>query len=153
MGKKLSLLAMVIVLLNGCTMIKDNVINPIKAIFPSRTVASPNPTSPAPPVNAVSETPEPPKKEVAGVYEHQRIGVIYRRVLLENGILEYYLNDTKAGESRWSKKDDELIITSADGVTVTEFLEFEPNGDLSWIAIARNGTRHEIETLTFKKVK
>ena len=148
MGKKLSLLAMVIVLLNGCTMIKDNVINPIKAVFPSRTG-----TSPAPPVNAVSETPEPPKEEVAGVYEHQRIGVIYRRVLLENGILEYYLNDTKAGESRWLKKNDELIITTADGVTVTEYLEFEPNGDLSWIAIARNGTRHEIETLTFKKVK
>ena len=148
MGKKLSLLAMVIVLLNGCTMIKDNVINPIKAVFPSRTG-----TSPAPPVNAVSETPEPPKKEVAGVYEHQRIGVIYRRVLLENGILEYYLNDTKAGESRWSEKDDELIITTADGVTVTEYLEFEPNGDLSWIAIARNGARHEIEKLTFRKIK
>ena len=153
MGKKLSLLAMVIVLLNGCTMIKDNVINPIKAVFPSRTGTSPNPTSPAPPVNAVSETPEPPKKEVAGVYEHQRIGVIYRRVLLENGILEYYLNDTKAGESRWSEKDDELIITTADGVTVTEYLEFEPNGDLSWIAIARNGARHEIEKLTFKRIR
>ena len=134
-------------------MIKDNVINPIKAIFPSRTGTSPNPIPPAPPVNAVSETPEPPKKAVAGVYEHQRIGVIYRRVLLENGILEYYLNDTKAGESRWSEKDDELIITTADGVTVREYMEFEPNGDLSWIAIARNGTRHEIETLTFKKVK
>ena len=148
MGTKLQLLVLSIVLLNGCTMIKDNVINPIKAVFPSRTG-----TSPAPPVNAVSETPEPPKEEVAGVYEHQRIGVIYRRVLLENGILEYYLNDTKAGESRWSEKDDELIITTADGVMVTEYLEFEPNGDLSWIAIARNGTRHEIERLTFKKVK
>ena len=150
MGTKLQLLVLSIVLLNGCMMIKDNVINPIKAIFPSRTVASPNPT---PPVNGVSETPEPSKKEVAGVYEHQRIGVMYRRVLLKNGILEYYLNDTKAGESRWSEKDDELIITTADGVTVTEYLEFEPNGDLSWIAIARNGTRQEIETLTFKKVK
>ena len=139
---------MVIVLLNGCTMIKDNVINPIKAVFPSRTG-----TSPAPPVNAVSETPEPPKEEVAGVYEHQRIGVIYRRVLLENGILEYYLNDTKAGESRWLKKNDEIIITTSDGVTVTEYLEFEPNGDLSWIAIARNGGRHEIEKLTFRKIK
>ena len=148
MGKKLSLLAMVIVLLNGCTMIKDNVINPIKAVFPSRTG-----TSPPPPVNAVSETPEPPKEEVAGVYEHQRIGVIYRRVLLENGILEYYLNDTKAGESRWLKKNDEIIITTSDGVTVTEYLEFEPNGDLSWIAIARNGARHEIEKLTFRKIK
>jgi len=148
MGKKLSLLAMVIVLLNGCTMIKDNVINPIKAVFPSRTG-----TSPAPPVNAVSETPEPPKEEVAGVYEHQRIGVIYRRVLLENGILEYYLNDTKAGESRWLKKNDEIIITTSGGVTVTEYLEFEPNGDLSWIAIARNGARHEIEKLTFRKIK
>ncbi len=150
MGTKLQLLVLSIVLLNGCTMIKDNVINPIKAIFPSRTVASPNP---APPVNAVSETPEPPKKEVSGVYEHRQGGVIYRRILLENGILEYYLHDTKAGESRWSEKDDELIITTADGVTVTEYLEFEPNGDLSWIAIGRNGARHEIGKLTFRKIK
>jgi len=50
---------------------------------------------------------------VAGVYEHRQGGVIYRRILLENGILEYYLHDTKAGESRWSEKDDELIITAA----------------------------------------
>ena len=90
---------------------------------------------------------------MAGVYEHRQGGVIYRRILLENGILEYYLHDTKAGESRWSEKDDELIITTADGVTVTEYLEFEPNGDLSWIAIARNGARHEIEKLTFRKIK
>ena len=150
MGKKLSLLAMVIVLLNGCTMIKDNVVNPIKSIFPNRTTTT---TRPAAPVNPTAPIPEPPKRKVAGVYEHRQGGVIYRRILLENGILEYYLHDTKAGESRWSEKDDELIITTADGVTVTEYLEFEPNGDLSWIAIGRNGARHEIEKLTFRKIK
>ena len=151
MGKKLSLLAMVIVLLNGCTMIKDKIVNPIKSIFPNRTVASANPPRPAAPVNPLP--PEPPKRKVAGVYEHRQGGVLYRRILLENGILEYYLHDTKAGESRWSEKDDELIITTADGVTHTEYLEFEPNGDLAWIAIARNGVRHEIEKLTFRKIK
>ena len=151
MGKKLSLLAMVIVLLNGCTMIKDKIVNPIKSIFPNRTVASANPPRPAAPVNPLP--PEPPKRKVAGVYEHRQGGVICRRILLENGILEYYLHDTKAGESRWSEKDAELIITTADGVTVTEYLEIEPNGDLSWIAIARNGARHEIEKLTFRKIK
>ena len=151
MGKKLSLLAMVIVLLNGCTMIKDKIVNPIKSIFPNRTVASANPPRPAAPVNPLP--PEPPKRKVAGVYEHRQGGVIYQRILLENGILEYYLHDTKAGESRWSEKDDELIITTADGVTVTEYLEFEPNGDLSWIAIGRKGVRHEIVKLTFRKIK
>ena len=142
---------MVIVLLNGCTMIKDKIVNPIKSIFPTRTVASANPPRPAASVNPLP--PEPPKRKVAGVYEHRQGGVIYRRILLENGILEYYLHDTKAGESRWSEKDAELIITTADGVTVTEYLEIEPNGDLSWIAIARNGARHEIEKLTFRKIK
>ena len=150
MGKKLSLLAVVIVLLSGCKMIKDNVINPIKSIFPDRTITQ---TRPATPTSATSQIPEPSKREVTGVYEHRQGGVIYRRILLENGILEYYLHDTKAGESRWSERDDELIITTADGVTVTEYLGFEPNGDLSWIAIARNGTRHEIEKLTFKRIR
>ena len=152
MGTKLQLLVLSIVLLNGCTMIKDNVINPIKSIFPSRTLSTAKPATP-PPVNPTAPIPEPPKRKVAGVYEHRQGGVIYRRILLENGILEYYLHDTKAGESRWSEKDDELIITTADGVTVTEYLEFEPNGDLSWISIGRNGTRHEIGKLTFRKIK
>ena len=150
MNTKLLLLALAIAPLSGCTMLKDNVINPIKSIFPSRTLSM---AKPPPPVNPTAQIPEPPKRKVAGVYEHRQGGVIYRRILLENGILEYYLHDTKAGESRWSEKDDELIITTTDGFTVTEYLEFEPNGDLSWIAIGRNGARHEIGKLTFRKIK
>ena len=131
-------------------MFKDKVINPIKSIFPDRTTAQTRLTIPA---SATSQISKPSKRKVAGVYEHRQGGVIYRRVLRENGIMEYYLHNKKAGESRWSEKNDEIIITTSDDVTVTEFLKLEPNGDLSWIAVIRSGARREIETLTFKKIK
>ena len=87
-----------------------------------------------------------------GVYEHRRGGVIYRRALLKSGILEFYLDGVKVGESRWSEANGEILCTP-DGGKVTDFLKFESNGDLSWIATTRNGARKEIEKLTFKRIR
>ncbi len=149
------MLALTLVLLSGCKMVKDNVINPIKSIFASRPpTAAKSATSPrpAPPVTPTAPIPTPPKRNVTGVYEHRQGGVIYRRVLLKNGIMEYYLHNTKAGVSRWSEENGEILVVP-DGGKITDYLKLEPNGDLSWIATTQNGARHEIEKLTFQKVK
>ncbi len=155
MSSKLPMLALILVLLSGCKMIKDNVINPIKSIFSSRTPSATKPVTsprPAPPVAPTAPIPDPPKRNIAGVYEHRQGGVIYRRVLLKNGIMEYYLHNTKAGESRWSEENGEILVTP-DGGKITDYLKLEPTGDLSWIATTQNGARHEIEKLTFRKIK
>ena len=171
MGIKLSLLALVIALLSGCTTINDNVINPIKGnvVNPIKDrVINPilinpiknyiiNPIkpffrSPATSAGTTSQIPKSSEGTAIGVYEHRRGGVIYRRVLLKNGILEYYLDGSKVGESRWAEKNGKILVIP-DGGKVTDFLKFESNGDLSWIATTQNGARKEIEKLTFKKIK
>ena len=164
MGIKLSLLALVIALFSGCTTINDKVVNPINDHVVSPIIVNPTKNYIINPIKSIFygptvkqaednyKTSKPAEGAVMGVYEHRRGGVIYRRVLLKGGILEYYLDGVKVGESRWSEAKGEILCTP-DGGKVTDFMKFEPNGDLSWIATTRNGVREEIEKLTFKRIR
>ena len=169
---KLSLLALVIALFSGCTTINDKVVNPINDKVVNPIIVNPaknyiinpaknyiiNPIKSifyGPTVKQEGDaytTSKPSEGAVVGIYEHRRGGVIYRRVLLKGGILEYYLDGVKVGESRWSEANGEILCIP-DGGKVTDFMKFEPNGDLSWIATTRNGARKEIEKLTFKRIR
>jgi len=164
MGIKLSLLALVIALFSGCTTINDKVVNPINDHVVSPIIVNPTKNYIINPIKSIFygptvkqtednyKTSKPAEGAVMGVYEHRRGGVIYRRVLLKGGILEYYLDGVKVGESRWSEANGEILCIP-DGGKVTDFMKFEPNGDLSWIATTRNGAREEIEKLTFKRIR
>ena len=165
MGIKLSLLALVIALFSGCKTINDNVVNPINDNVINPIIVNPAKNYIINPIKSIFYGPtvkqtgdvynipsRPSEGAVTGIYEHRRGGVIYRRVLLKGGILEYYLDGVKVGESRWSEANGEIMCTP-DGGKVTDFMKFEPNGDLSWIATTRNGAREEIEKLTFKRIR
>ncbi len=160
---KLSLSALVIALLSGCTTINDNVINPIKGnvVNPIKDrVINPIIVNPAKnyiinPIKSIFYGPDakPSEGAVMGVYEHRRGDVIYRRVLLKGGIYEYYTGGTKVSESRWTEKKGEILVIP-DGGKITDFHRIEPNGDLTWVASTQNGVRKETnEKPTFKRIR
>ena len=96
-------------------------------------------------------------KSVAGTYEIKRGEDTYRAVLLENGIVEAYLNGKKREEEgKWKiSKDGELHLTEPIGNILV--YRINKDGDITIIArIDEDGERYEApkeHQATYKKIK
>ena len=53
--------------------------------------------------------------DVVGSYEHKREKLTFRAVLLNNGVAEHYLNDTKIDEDKWRIVGKEIHMEDKDG--------------------------------------
>ena len=134
MKTKLTLLAFIMVLLHGCTTSRYT-----------------------PPAEKSS------RGKIVGMYEHRQGGVIYRRIFLENGIMEYLVNGEKVHESKWAESAThfvgytspiQIVLTTVDNSVATEFLVIESNGDLTWIASSKEGRWHEMKSpRTYRKIQ
>ena len=58
---------------------------------------------------------QPTREDVVGSYEHKREKLTFRVVLLDNGVAEHYLNDTKIDEDKWRIVGKEIHIEDKDG--------------------------------------
>jgi len=58
---------------------------------------------------------QPTREDVVGSYEHKREKLTFRVVLLDNGVAEHYLNDTKIDEDKWRIVGREIHIEDKDG--------------------------------------
>ena len=85
-----SLLLVLVMLLVGCGTLDSNVTEEATVIQPTR-------------------------EDVVGSYEHKREKLTFRVVLLDNGVAEHYLNDTKIDEDKWRIVGREIHIEDKDG--------------------------------------
>ena len=58
---------------------------------------------------------QPTREDVVGSYEHKKEQLTFRVVLLDNGVAEHYLNDTKIDEDKWRIVGKEIHIEDKDG--------------------------------------
>ena len=58
---------------------------------------------------------QPTREDVVGSYVHKREKLTFRVVLLDNGVAEHYLNDTKIDEDKWRIVGKEIHIEDKDG--------------------------------------
>ena len=96
------------------------------------------------------------REKVVGEYEDKLDGNTGRLVLLDNGIVEGYINGKKRSEGKWKlTKDGEIHVTDSDG----DILVCRINKDGSITSIARilkDGKRRDDPKQrqdTFKKIK
>ena len=85
----------------------------------------------------------PTMKSVAGTYERKdRDSDHNRRVFLDNGVAEYYVNDIKQKDDRWEiTKNGELHIERVGWVSV---FSINKNGSLTTIATIDGGKRKDV---------
>jgi hypothetical protein len=85
----------------------------------------------------------PTMKSVAGTYERKdRDSDHNRRVFLDNGVSEFYVNDIKKRDDRWKiTKDRELHIVFEDGHVAVFYIN--KNGSLTGIATIDGGKRKD----------
>ena len=84
----------------------------------------------------------PTMKSVAGTYERKDGDSDHnRRVFLDNGVAEYYINDIKQRDDRWKiTKNGELHVDLVGGVSV---FSINKNGSLTNIATIDGGKRKD----------
>ena len=58
---------------------------------------------------------QPTREDVVGSYVHKREKLTFRVVLLDNGVAEHYLNDTKIDEDKWRIVGKEIHMEDKDG--------------------------------------
>ena len=98
----------------------------------------------------------PTVKSVAGTYERIEGGDTHRAVLLENGIVEGYVDGEKRGEEvKWelTKKGKIHVTTPFEEVGVCRI---NKDGSITWIADEFEGERKEVpkeHQKTWKKIK
>ena len=85
----------------------------------------------------------PTMKSVAGTYERKDGDSDHnRRVFLDNGVAEYYVNDIKQRDDRWKiTKNGELHIERVGWVSV---FSINKNGSLTSIATIDGGKRKDV---------
>ena len=83
------------------------------------------------------------EEKVVGTYEGKKDGDTYRTVLLENGVLEDYINGGKYGEAKWSiSKEGEMHVTEQDGIIAV--LSINKDGSITNIAVIdKDGKRED----------
>jgi len=94
------------------------------------------------------------EKKLVGTYEYKSGAYTYRHVFLDNGIMEYYQNGKKIGESKWSIVNNEIHIKYRDGLVFVYRLN--PDNSITLIADIRDGKRADIAKQlqnTFIKIK
>ena len=74
------------------------------------------------------------EEKMVGTYEARGGGDTYKQVLLENGVLESYINDKqREGDFKWSiSEDGELHIVDKEGIVL---FRINKDGSLTNIAI------------------
>ena len=84
----------------------------------------------------------PAKESIVGTYERKSGEVAYRWGVLENNILEYYMDGQKAGKAKWAVAGKEVRVEYENGIVL-----FRNNIDDSLTRIAkidRDGKRTDI---------
>ena len=92
------------------------------------------------------------EKKVVGSYEGKFHELPFRLFLLENGKTDWHGFGEKFAESTWKIVEKEVLVV---GKEFTEVLKIEPNGDLTVIAVIKNGNRAELSNIqetTYKKL-
>ena len=88
----------------------------------------------------------PTMKSVAGTYERKDGDSDHnRRVFLDNGVAEYYVNDIKQRDDRWKiTKNGELHILHIERVGWVSVFSINKNGSLTSIATTEGGKRKDV---------
>jgi hypothetical protein len=102
------------------------------------------------------------EKKVVGVYTRKnRAGGIYKRVFLDNGVIEYYTDGkirTDIPDSKWEIVDGELHMTSTTfPATTIDAARINNDGSFTFVAHIKDGERIQKQTITaedtYKKIK
>ena len=109
-----------------------------------------------------AEPKEPPTKaarelnpaDAVGRYGADFAALTFRFILLENGVVQNYLNGKKEPEdSKWKIQGAEVHIQRGKSDRDVFVYRIEPNGDFTLFARIRNGKREGFQNQTYKKIK
>ena len=108
-----------------------------------------------------TEKPLSPEEKLVGSYEAKIYGNVVKAVFHENGKSDHWMNGQKEVEGTWKLVEKEVHIKNTffeevDIEEVTDIHRIESNGDLTVIAVIKNGKRKDIpkeDQIPFKKVK
>ena len=104
-------------------------------------------------------TPEQKQKRlrdsVVGEYERKnKYGYTYKRVLLDNGIIEYYKNSKKTLEAKWTVVKEEIHVIRDGGFI--DVRRINSDRSITKIAVMRGGKRIDLpkeKQVTYKRIK
>ena len=97
------------------------------------------------------------EEEVIGSYETEMVGRTFKNVFLENGKFVSYQNGEKMPVSSWKIVGKDVHVREGDDFEKDAAVyKIEPNGDLIFFALIRDGKQTvapKEHKITFKKLK